>query len=94
MIEAVGVVVAPLAEARPAEKLLALYASGLKAEAGKLTLGMIKETAESIKLSPKVVKWVQAEDARARTSPIRLRRWPRGSGTAGFAGSGRMKGRK
>jgi hypothetical protein len=69
MIEAVGVVVAPLAEARPAEKLLALYASGLKAEAGKLTLGMIKETAESIKLSPKVVKWVQAEDARVRDFP-------------------------
>ena len=68
MIEAVGVVVAPLAEARPAEKLLALYASGLKAEAGKLTLGMIKETSESIKLSPKVVKWVQAE-GRAREFP-------------------------
>jgi hypothetical protein len=68
MIEAVGVVVAPLAEARPAEKLLALYASGLKAEAGKLTLGMIKETAESIKLSPKVVKWVQTE-GRVREFP-------------------------
>jgi hypothetical protein len=65
MIEAVGVVVAPQA----AEKLLALYASGLKAEAGKLTLGVIKETAESIKLSPKVVKWVQAEDARVRDFP-------------------------
>jgi hypothetical protein len=62
MIEPISKVdVAPKAEARPAEKLLALYSEGLKAEAGKLTLGMIKETAESIKLSPKVVKWVQAE---------------------------------
>jgi hypothetical protein len=55
-------------EARPAEKLLALYASGLKAEAAKLTLGMIEETSESIKLSPKVVKWVQAK-GRAQDFP-------------------------
>jgi hypothetical protein len=68
MIEAVVSKVEATPEPRPAEKLLALYASGLKAEAGKLTLGMIEETSESIKLSPKVVKWVEAED-RAQDFP-------------------------
>jgi hypothetical protein len=70
MIEAV--VVAPTAEPRPAEKLLALYSAGLRAEASKLTLATIEETAESIKLSPKVVKWVAEGGRDFPYSPTQL----------------------
>jgi hypothetical protein len=62
VIEAVGVVAPLVREPKPTEKLLALYSTELRAEAAKLTLGMIEETAESIKLSPKVVKWMEATE--------------------------------